>query len=199
MFQKLNENFPNFILSPPLFYSWPIGIRFEIGQMKSGTFDTEYFQAAHSRAMEIFQAVFTEKSLTVAYQEYSKGRKKIRRSNYVLQQIKSSLHNHIKFSKVSDPYFKEKKAHINRAALTCKTSDVDVSNILWETVRLDFSGTKIETTYFINEQQTIVLFLYDDRGMDLIGSSIEVLQPYYHMFNDYILDYDREKIDNTFS
>jgi len=27
----MNDNFPNLQLSPPLFYNWEIGIRFELG------------------------------------------------------------------------------------------------------------------------------------------------------------------------
>jgi len=37
--------------------------------------------------------------------------------------------------------------------------------------------------------------MYDDRGLDIIASKIETIEPIYKMHNNWILDYDRELID----
>lgn len=37
--------------------------------------------------------------------------------------------------------------------------------------------------------------LYDDRGLDVLGGSRELLLPLYHQFHDWILEYNLEKID----
>ena len=41
--------------------------------------------------------------------------------------------------------------------------------------------------------------MYDDRGLDVIARQPEVLVPLYRTFNQWILDYDRERIDQVFS
>ena len=41
--------------------------------------------------------------------------------------------------------------------------------------------------------------LYDDRGLDILGGSRELLLPLYHQFNDWILEYNLEKIDRLFA
>ena len=40
--------------------------------------------------------------------------------------------------------------------------------------------------------------LYDDRGLDVLGGSRELLLPLYQQFHDWILEYNREKIDQLF-
>lgn len=40
--------------------------------------------------------------------------------------------------------------------------------------------------------------LYDDRGLDVLGGSRELLLPLYRQFHNWILEYDREKIDRLF-
>lgn len=41
--------------------------------------------------------------------------------------------------------------------------------------------------------------LYDDRGLDILGGSRELLLLLYHQFNDWILEYNLEKIDRLFA
>ena len=40
--------------------------------------------------------------------------------------------------------------------------------------------------------------LYDDRELDVLGGSRELLLPLYQQFHDWILEYNREKIDQLF-
>lgn len=40
--------------------------------------------------------------------------------------------------------------------------------------------------------------MYDDRGLDVVAKNKENLQKLYVMFNNWILDYDRKQIDETF-
>ena len=41
--------------------------------------------------------------------------------------------------------------------------------------------------------------LYDDRGLDVLGSSQELLLPLYRQFHSWILEYDLEQIDRLFA
>jgi hypothetical protein len=40
--------------------------------------------------------------------------------------------------------------------------------------------------------------MYDDRGMDLIAASRSGLQTIYDEYKNWVLDYDRKRIEETF-
>lgn len=52
--------------------------------------------------------------------------------------------------------------------------------------------------YFIDPEKHVNLHMYDDRGMDVIAAEREALRRIYSTLNDWILDYDRKEIDDTF-
>jgi hypothetical protein len=52
--------------------------------------------------------------------------------------------------------------------------------------------------YFINISKKTIFHIYDDRGCDVISASREALTDIYKEYNDWILDYDRERINNVF-
>lgn len=51
----MSATFPGLSLSPPLFYRWPIGIRFELGTDEPGF---NYYEVALRRACTLYEAVF---------------------------------------------------------------------------------------------------------------------------------------------
>ncbi len=40
--------------------------------------------------------------------------------------------------------------------------------------------------------------MYADRGLDIISSEAQRLRPIYEQYNDWLLDYDRERMDKKF-
>jgi hypothetical protein len=48
--------------------------------------------------------------------------------------------------------------------------------------------------YFLNPATALIAHMYDDRGLDIIAATREALRPVYRTFNDWVLDYDRERI-----
>ena len=52
--------------------------------------------------------------------------------------------------------------------------------------------------YFLNPATAIIVNMYDDRGLDVIAAR-EALMPVYRTFNDWVLDYDRERIAKALS
>lgn len=40
--------------------------------------------------------------------------------------------------------------------------------------------------------------MYDDSGLNIISSDIEILRPIYIIYNHWILDYDRNEINKVF-
>lgn len=84
--------------------------------------------------------------------------------------------------------------------IPCKQSDIRYTKILKAIGNTDFSIKPYITDgiFFIHPQKHIIFFMYDDRGLDVIASDKEQLYPIYKMFNHWILDYDRERIDTIF-
>ena len=52
--------------------------------------------------------------------------------------------------------------------------------------------------YFINTSKDLIVHLYDDRGMDIISINPDNLKALYKKYNQWILDFDRERIDVIF-
>ena len=52
--------------------------------------------------------------------------------------------------------------------------------------------------YFININKKTIFHVYDDRGCDLLAARPETIKDVYNKFNDWILDYDRNQIDQVF-
>ena len=53
-------------------------------------------------------------------------------------------------------------------------------------------------TWLVDFEHEIILNAYDDRGLDVISTKKAMLQPLYEKFSDWLLDYDRNKMDAVF-
>ncbi|GIN40642.1 MULTISPECIES: DUF3885 domain-containing protein [Heyndrickxia] len=56
----MHKNYPNLELRPPLFYSWDIGIRFELGVEWKRDYDypnNPYILRCYNRAITLFESV----------------------------------------------------------------------------------------------------------------------------------------------
>lgn len=165
----------------------------------------EYFNQAFIRAVSIFEAVFSSNdAVTLLYQKYSDGRQKIRKGNLIFRQVKDAKNKTAEHSAVKDvAYFGNKSAcwrQVCWANLTIE--DINYKNIFLSIINMDFGGRKpiiYGDWFFMNLTKGIILHLYDDRGMDVVGSSVEVLSDLYKSHNSWILDYDRARIDSVFS
>lgn len=53
--------------------------------------------------------------------------------------------------------------------------------------------------YFINIKKETIFSIYDGRGCDLVATNKESIEEINHFFNDWILDYDRSRINQLFN
>ena len=202
-------------LERPLFYNNLFGLRFEIGPSEIGVWtdfdqeklNNEYFNLAFDRAVSIYEAIFTSTDeISLAYQIFSDGRRKIKKGNYICKQV-----NDLEFRKVSFTHHKNLYAEDLEYKCNCwhrvtisdiKVKDVNAKNIFTALINTDFGlrhpSIKGEC-FFINHSKGIVLNLYDDRGMDVVSIEKANLLKLYRSHNEWILEYDREKIDHIFS
>ena len=72
---------------------------------------------------------------------------------------------------------------------------------LWCALSSDFGSIEPSPTadiYLFNLDKEVMVFPYDDRGMDIVGPNKQFLKDQYDKFGHYLLDYDREAMDAVF-
>jgi hypothetical protein len=204
----LKSHFPGIQLESPLFYNAPIGIRFELGVPYRGIDDPAYFTNIYMRSSIIFREVFEpdEEMFVVVksfrgvepYICYNQGEDvfpKYIRNRKVISQV-SSIETERGIEENGD------LSGIGfQHSLLCKREDIDYVGILKAKAHQDFAIKPYvsDAVFFINPHRHTIFYMYDDRGIDLVAESRESLWPIYIKFNDWILKYDRERIDSIFN
>ncbi|ABC28185.1 conserved hypothetical protein [Hahella chejuensis KCTC 2396] len=210
MTDYLKNAFRGLELSPPLFYKWPTGIRFEIGSPEMGAWinrekrvlNNHYFEKALHRALSICNAAFSATDeVDVVYETLRHRRHKIKIKSHIIRQVSSSGHRNVIFE--SRKAGSLKGLHWKTAYVTGATSsEINYAAIFLSIVNADFSRRKPSLRgrcYLVNRTRGMVLHLYDDRGLDLIATEKSALREIYTRYNAWILAYDKARIDAMFS
>lgn len=203
-------------LEEPLFYNMPYGLRFEIGpealeiwtDFDKGDLNDQYFNAALERAIAIFETAFiSSHTISIVYQIYSDGRRRIRQGSFLFKQIKDIQSRTLAFSKRRDLYPEElwgKRHCLQQVKISgIQVQDINHQNILRALVNQDFSLRRTPALqghcFFLNHDKGLVLDLYDDRGMDIVALQKEPLELLYQTHHAWILDSDRAAINQIFA
>ncbi|MET3318884.1 DUF3885 domain-containing protein [Peribacillus butanolivorans] len=205
-FEKYMEtNFPNLSLRPALFYSWDIGIRFELGVEWKIEYDFEnspYLKGVYKRAINLFKSLhLDDEEIFVVANVNDYGDKKVNifypfvRDKDVLYKLK---HKVIPYVFPEDD--EEGRYITHRFMLRCKTSDIRYVPLLKAICNQDMGirPSIFHDIFFININRETIFHVYDDRGCDLLAKSAETIRDTYNKYNGWILDYDREEIDKVF-
>lgn len=197
----MQNNFPGLLLRAPLFYSWPIGIRFDL-QNESSSSDDAYFREVVRRAGVLFQAVFqADDPVLVVHQQWRGKRFRIKHSSYLLRQLNlpKAL---LSFQQIANPYpHSFQPGRWNRVCAITTASRIPYPAILAAISHQCFPFRKPalhNDTFFLNQRTGIIFHMYDDRGVDIIAHSASSLRHLYKTHNDLVLDYDRAKIAAVF-
>lgn len=208
----LEEHFEGLTLKPALFYSYKYGIRFEISMPGVEHGEKKNLLQMQERMNEIFHRVFTDedemllvtdihcdkndtflqKRPTKVYQKYIKNK-----------ELRKKLQH-----KMNPSVFLEEDMVTHRYVLACKKNDIRYQPLLTAISYEDFPHpsqilrgnfrASIDI-YFVNVSKKMIYHLYDDRGCDVIASNKNELLLLYKDLNNWILDYDRGKIDTLFN
>ncbi len=205
------ETFPNLELRPPLFYNGDIGIRFKLGVNYDCTNIYEncpYLEGVYNRAITLFQSLHSKTDdmyIVVDVNDYADGETFKHKLNIFSKYVKEKS-DLFKLQKNTIPYvFPEDdedglyKTH--RFTLKCKVSDLKYIPMLKAICNQDM-GIKpriFHRVYFININKNTIFHIYDDRGCDVLATSPNTIRNMYHTYNDWILEYDRNKIDKVFN
>ncbi|MFD2786797.1 DUF3885 domain-containing protein [Hymenobacter rubripertinctus] len=204
---SLTHFFQQHATSPPssylLSYHLPVWIRFDLQGALSPD-DAGYFLQVEHRAIALFEAAFapTDEVLLV-YQEPRYKRSRIRTRNYLFRQLgigKSDLT--FRKSWVPNNAATYHEGHWIQAFFSTTAARIPHRALLAAISRLDFPAPGRPTIrgplYFFNQTRGLIFYMYDDRGLVISSTSPETVWPFYQNYNDWILDYDRRKIDELF-
>ena len=199
----MKKYFSYLIPEKPLFYTTDYGLRFNLQVGEAGT--DPYFDTVLARTTTLFDAVFEPSdNFFLVLIDWKYKRRKIRKKNFVFKQIVNIDNSNIYYKKAKKQYGYK----INQAVLKINKISLDYKSILTAIAYTDFSkktprldshkGFTDKEIYFIHIDKKIIFHMYDDRGLDIVASDIETLKPLYKTYNNWLLDYDREQIDQLF-
>jgi len=191
----MEENFPNLWLAPPLFYNWEIGLRFELGNPKEEN-DKIYFDRVHKRAKALFSALHNaDDELFIVAHDYQlvgvkrKGKRPKLFTSYLREKnVKYRIQHRIVPHEEDDT-----EVCKHQFSLKCQVKDFHPSCL----IDALFTVNRLKI-YFVNLTKGTIFHIYDDRGCDLLAARKETIESIYNKYNDWILDYDRDKIDELF-
>lgn len=198
----LQKNYRGLLLCAPIFYSWPMGIRFDL-QNNSPIADDSYFREVVRRASMLSQAFFqADDPILVVHQQWRGKRFRIKRSSYLLRQLNLSK-TQLAFQQIANPYSQSfQPGRWNRVCAVTTASRIPFSGILEAISHQDFPLKKPVVhgdTFFLNQRTGIIFHMYNDRGIDIIAPAMAVLRHLHETHKDLILDYDRKKITAVFA
>lgn len=206
----MNENFPGLELRPALFYSWKPAIRFELGVNYHSDYaydNSPYLQGVYHRAISLFKALHSQDDdilIIVDVNDFENGKtfkRKIKAFSHYIKE-KSVLY---RLKQKTMPYIfqeedEERLYKTHRFYLKCKTSQLKSISMIKAICNQDMGiePSIFHRVYFINTNNKTIFHIYDDRGCDLLAASTDAIMDAYETYSDWILDYDRNEIDEVF-
>lgn len=180
-----------------LFYRNHPALRFELSD---GGVYVEMFTRAYDRAREILAVVFAgTDELTVVLSEAGGGGMLSHLSGFRALRACG-----IPFPR---PYVAWKETtgaewdHVERVFLAFRCGREMLNRLLWGALatELGVRPRLLSHLYLADPERGILAHPYDDRGMDLIGRNHTLLRELYTRFGEYLLDFDRERMDGFFA
>jgi len=206
----MNKQFPGLELRQPLFYSWPVGIRFKLGVSDGSDSiheQTAYLPGVYERAISLFEALHAPEDkiyFVVDVHEFGSGHALRRKLNVFAKYVKTrSVLYRLQQDTRLFVYPEDNEDgtyRTHRFSLRCQRSDLRYEALLKAIGHQDMGRRPMvdDLVYFVNETKRTIFQVYDDRGCDLVGAEVDTLRSLYEQFNDWILDYDRAEIDKVF-
>ncbi|WJE25619.1 DUF3885 domain-containing protein [Bacillus cereus] len=220
--EYMNQTFPGVTLVPYIYFQWETHLHFDFGKDKyqnvEGTDDLnmEYLSQLYSCNKYLFEDIFSKEDtvflVTNVYrfkQENIKNPQKINVYNRFIK--KRDLKFHIRQETL--PFlFEDEEADLYctyQFSLKCFAEDIKYEPLIQAANHEDFPdlrprlGRKKEISYpdvfFINVTKDIIMFIYDDRGCEVIAKNKEMIRHLYEKYKEWIPDYERESIADLFT
>ena len=179
----------------PLFYTYPWGLRFELGLYDLD--DTaEYVRSAKERGRRIWDAVFApDDEVLVIFDTTPDTKLKQELKTCQTQRVRAKRTCPIPGEVVEDAESTYFYRNLYRAAAKEIPFDAILGRIVEENTVTGGTRRYESAVYFYNRTKKLLFHPYDDRGADLLGPDRESLRPYYRSLNELLLEWNREDMD----
>jgi hypothetical protein len=188
-----------------LFYSWTVGVRFDL-QSEVSTSDQAYFTEVLRRATAVFEAVFqpTDEVLIVVQKPRHERyfRRQRFRANDLLLRLLNASKQEAQFQRLANRTRFANTQQLIRFTVQRAANQIPHQQILQAISHQDFPSRTPQLhddVFFLNLRSKLILHMYDDRGLDVIGPNTDTLRPLYNSHHHLLLDYDRQQMAATFS
>ncbi|WP_341347101.1 DUF3885 domain-containing protein [Paenibacillus sp. FSL H3-0469] len=204
----LLNNFAGIELKNPLFYNAPFGIRFEAGGevnvMEKRVQQIKYravtlYNAVNHENDDIYLVIFMDSWEEHPVDYFEKDVLKIFES-FIIGTDSRQINKKEQEYRYNDPDEQDNTVTI-RYWVKLKSKELNIDNLLYavanRAIGNDVNGI-VGDLFLVNETRKSIFYLYDDRGLDIVAENKEILRPIYEQYNDWILDFDRERIKKMF-
>lgn len=200
---KIERTFQGKAFARPLFYSCPGGLRFELSETGG---IIEQFLTALRKSTTICSDIFADaETLVVCLRTHSGShgfmhRAAIRTFRSAGVDIPPERSIWSEEIDVEEWYCEEEPEYWINIAFEAPITSLQA--FLWCALAKDFGAIEPNPhcdVYLFNLPKQVMVFPYDDRGMDVVGLNAPLLSQLYERHNQYLLDYDRSTMDVTFA
>ncbi|MGE7855386.1 DUF3885 domain-containing protein [Bacillus sp. NPDC094064] len=219
--EYMNQTFPGVILVPYIYSQWENHLHFEFGKgkypIKEGIdeYNMDYFYQLYKYNNEVFHDIFSKKDtvflVTNVYRFKKDNIKTPQKMNIYNKYIKKKdLKFRIRQETLSF-LFEDDEADLyctSQFSLKCLAEDIKHEPLIQAANHEDFPdlyprfGREKRGSYpnifLINATKDIIMFIYDDRGCEVIAKNKERIRDLYEKYKEWIPGYERESIDNLF-
>ncbi len=203
--QRIETQFAGLAFARPLFYQYPIGLRFELS---AGESVLEQFLTALRKAKEICNEVFANtENITVCLRVYTWHEHNQFSYRDTLQKLKTAgviipKQHEIWLEPLNSQDWFDNTVPMWWLNLAFELPKKQLQNLLWCALARDFTAIQPNPgclIYLFNLPSDLMVWAYDDRGMDVVGANKQALGALYQKFFSYLLEYDRAKMDANFA
>lgn len=200
----IEETFDRKAFSTPLFYQYPGGLRFELSEPGA---PIERFLTAITKASDVFKGVFQpSEQVLVCLRNYCWGARpfahrkalaELRRAGVRIPRLRS-----IWMEQVCDDYWFEPDTPVFWVNVAFQVEPALLRSLLWCAFAADLGVIRPRSKcaiYLFNMDARIMVWPYDDRGMDVVGPNHERLEYLFHEYHRYLFEYDLEAMMETFA
>lgn len=200
---EIERAFQGTAFARPLYYSYPGGLRFELSETGG---IIEQFLTALRKSTTICGDIFSDAETFVVCLRTHSGshgfmhRAKIQAFRSAGIDIPPERSVWSEEIDVEEWYCEEEPEYWINIAFEAPIASLQA--LLWCALAKDFGVIEPNPhvdVYLFNLPKQVMVFPYDDRGMDVVGPNAPLLSQLYKRHNQYLLDYDRSAMDATFA
>lgn len=177
----------------PLYYTYPWGLRFELGDPSLDDKDA-YIRSALDRGQRIWDEVFSaEDEVLVIFDATPEPKLKQELKGCRMQRVRTRC---MPACPGDETEYEEQ--YFYRYLYSAPADGIPFRSILTRIVEGELvarARVYSSAVYFYNRTKKLLFHPYDDRGADLIGPDRERLRPYYQSLQELLLDWNREDMD----